>query len=113
MHGLLHLNGANGANAAHTECFNFSQLAWVQNKAMLFGSFVEFSKIVMGICWRVERHNEKSAAVMPMSRIMWGCNKPKLCRMPMAKLSMMAPPPKMHHTCIGVKSVFFIMQLYK
>jgi len=33
--------------------------------------------------------------------------------MPMAKLSMMAPPPKMHHTCIGVKSVFFIMQLHK
>jgi hypothetical protein len=31
----------------------------------------------------------------------------------MAKLSMMAPPPNMPHTCIGVKSVFFIIQLHK
>jgi hypothetical protein len=39
---------------------------------------------------------------------MWGCSNPKLCRMPMAKLSMMAAPPKMLQIWTGDKSVFFI-----
>jgi hypothetical protein len=53
---------------------------------------------------------ENSAAVMPTSRIMWGCSNPKLCRMPMAKLSMMAAPPKMLQIWTGDKSVYFIFK---
>jgi hypothetical protein len=55
---------------------------------------------------------EKSAAVMPMSRIMCGCSRPKLCRMPMAKLSMVAAPPKINRVFQRDKSVCFIPPLF-
>jgi len=55
--------------------------------------------------------SEKSAAVMPMSRIMCGCKRPKLWRMPMARLSIKAAPPKIKAAWNRDKSVCFMRPL--
>ena len=55
--------------------------------------------------------SEKSAAVMPISRIMCGCSKPKLWRMPMAKLSITAAPPKIRATWNRDRSVCFMLRI--
>src|SRR3989304_3241975 len=54
--------------------------------------------------------SEKSAAVMPRSRIMCGWNSPQLWRIPIARLSITAAPPRMDQLCARVSWLRFMVQ---
>ena len=46
MHSLFDFNRSDGPNAADTEGFDLSQLAWVQNEAVLFDRLVKLPEFV-------------------------------------------------------------------
>ena len=48
--------------------------------------------------------NENWAAVTPMSRIICGWNRPRLWRMPIARLSISAAPPRIDQPWMRVSS---------